>query len=133
MTTKLLADVERTNADKGQQYALGLLLRFLQTCLKLRQLDVAYRRAIYFRKRDERERAIQTANELAQRKADRLREARDAHEKAQTELEEGAEKTDFDEAKFMQEFDEHESNATVEIPPEVVPDKDGDIPFEEDK
>ena len=135
MTTKLLADVERINVDEVQQYslALGLLLRFLQTCLKLRQLDVAYRRAIYFRKRDERERAIQTANELAQRKADRLREARDAHEKAQTELEEGAEKTDFDEAKFMQEFDEHESNATVEIPPEVVPDKDGDIPFEEDK
>ena len=118
MTTKLLADVERTNADKGQQYALGLLLRFLQTCLKFRQLDVAYRRAIYFRKRDERERAIQT--ELAQRKADRLREARDAHEKEKT-----------DEAKFMQEFDEHESNATVEIPPEVV--QDGDIPFEEDK
>jgi hypothetical protein len=135
MTTKLLADVERLNAEEVQQYslALGLLLRFLHTCLKLRQLDVAYRRAIYFRKRDERERAIQTANELAQRKAERLREARDAHEKAQGELEEGAEKTEFDEAKFVQEFDEHESNATVEIPPEVVPDKDGDIPFEEDK
>lgn len=135
MTNKLLSDVERLNTEEVEHYslALGLLLRFLQTCLKLRQLDVAYRRAIYFRKKEERERAIQAANDLAQRRADRLREGRDAHEKAQAELEEGAEKAEFDESKFLQEFDERESNVTVEIPPEVVPDKDGDIPFEEDK
>ena len=135
MTNKLMADVEKLNTEEVEHYslALGLLLRFLHTCLKLRQMDVAYRRAIYFRKRDEREKAIQAANELAQRRTDRLRDARDAHEKAQGELEEGAEKTDFDEAKFLQEFDERESNLTIEIPAEVVPDKDGDIPFEEDK
>jgi hypothetical protein len=33
--------------------------------------------------------------------------------------------------KFLLEFDETEGNAAIEIPPEISPDEDGDIDWEE--
>ncbi|CAG9313927.1 unnamed protein product [Blepharisma stoltei] len=133
MTKKLQNDLSNISFDDVQHYSfpLSLLYSFLDQLLKVRILDVSNRRRDYNNKQEERENAIKLAEELAEKRKNALLDAKERHEKDEENLEEGVEKTPFNEAEFLAEFDERESNQVVEIPPEVVPDEDGDIGWDE--
>lgn len=132
-TMKLEKDLLIINFEDVQHYSLALsaLYKFIEHYLKVRIMDVTYRRHEYNAKVDEREAAIKAAEELAERRRKHVDDAREAHEKELEALEEDAEKPGFDEARVLQEFDETESNRPIEIPPEIKPDEDGDIDWEE--
>mmetsp|Transcript_4034 Transcript_4034/g.3857 ORF Transcript_4034/g.3857 Transcript_4034/m.3857 type:complete len:213 (+) Transcript_4034:1280-1918(+) len=132
-TLKLDKDVKAVNSELLRKYSLSLFLlfRFLELCLRVRILDVTCRRRQYLMKKEERELAIKTFEDLANKKQQALEEARDKFNKEQDLLDEFAERSVFDDSKFLQEFDEIESNRPIEIPPEVFPDEDGDLEWEE--
>jgi hypothetical protein len=56
-------------------------------------------------------------------------EAKTNHEKDMEELEEGVERTEFDEEKFLKGFNERET--AVEVPEVAIADEDADIAWEE--
>ena len=130
---KLEKDLLLINFDDLQNYslALSMLYRFLEQYFKVRVLDVSYRRHEYNNKVEEREQAIKAAEELEEKRKNHLRESIENFEKELEALEEDAERPVFDEARILQEFDETESHKPIEIPPEVKPDEDGDIEWEE--
>ena len=132
-TMRLEKELKALNYEDIQNYslALSMLYKFLEQYFKVRILDVKFRRHEFNSKVEEREQAIKTAEELEERRKNYLREAIENHEKELEGLEEDAEKPAFDEAKILQEFDETGSNKPIDIPPEIIPDQDGDIDWEE--
>ena len=132
-TLKLEKDLLGISFEDVQNYSLSLSLlhRFLELYFKIRVLDVAFRRHEYNAKVEDREAAIKAAEDLAERRKRHLEEAKDLFDKELEALEEDAERPVFDEVKILQEFDETDSNKAIEIPPEIVPDEDGDIDWDE--
>lgn len=132
-TMKLEKDLQSINFEDLQHYSLALstLYRVLEQYLKIRIMDVSYRRHEYNARVEERESAIKASQDLADKRKKHLEDAREAFDKELENLEEDAEKPEFEELKVLQEFDENESNRPVEIPPEVVKEEDGDIEWEE--
>jgi hypothetical protein len=132
-TLKLEKDLLSVNIEEVQHYSLALanLYRFLEQFFKVRVLDVTHRRRLYNNKADERDNAIRISQEIAERKKKFIEDAREAHEREVENIEDESNRPAFDESKLLQEFEEMESNKTVEIPPEIVADEDNDIAWEE--
>ena len=132
-TLFLEKDLLSVNIEDVQHYSLALanLYRFLEQYFKVRALDVNYRRKIYFGKVDDRENAIRIAQELADRRKKYIEEAKENFDRELEAVDDEASKPVFDESRLLQEFDEMESNKTVEIPPQIVCDDDFDIDFGE--
>ena len=132
-TKRLEEELSKITPEDLQSYspALFLLYKFLDTCFKLRISDVTLRRKEYQAKVEEREAAIKAQEELQEKRNTALTEAKEAHERQLEELGEEDSKPEFEEAKFLEEFDERESNAPVTIPEEVVVENDGDLSWED--
>lgn len=133
MTIKLQRDLQAISFEEVQHYSLSLslLYSFLDQLLKVRIMDVTNRRKEFLTKEEERESAIKLAEELGEKRRNALLDAREKHEKEEENLEEGTDRTPFDEGAFLAEFDESQSNQAVEIPAEVEPDIDGDLEWDD--
>jgi hypothetical protein len=131
-TLRLQKEFARVKYEEVMSYSLPLaiLFKFVQQCLAVRVMDVKMRRNSYLSKKEDREAALQAAEEHVKKRTQALEEARIAHEKENETLDADS-RTPFDEMKFLLEFDETEGNAAIEIPPEISPDEDGDIDWEE--
>ncbi|OMJ82087.1 hypothetical protein SteCoe_17305 [Stentor coeruleus] len=133
-TFKLEKDLLKVSFEEVQQYCLSMifLYKFLEQYLKVRILDVTYRRKEYLTKVEIRENAKKAAEELAERKQKYLDEQKEAFDKENdVELDDGINRSFFDSVKVLSEFDMIEGNQPIEIPEDVIPDEDGDIDWEE--
>ena len=132
-TLKLESDLKRIPFEEVQNYSvsMGILYRFLEQYFRLRVVDVMQRRRDYMIKSEKREAAVKAAEELDERRKKAVDDAKEVYEKEIEGIEEGYEKPIFEIERILKEFDEAEGNAPVEIPPEIIPDEDGDIDWEE--